>query len=325
MKKWQAWTARWQALFAEPLLLEKMTCLELPLALLARFSYSLLSCRGMRFLAVLDEAGDTPANYRRYQRELEERLSLPVIFFISRLPAYQYGRMVSARLSFITQGGYAYLAHFFIHALPSRERAVPSPSAREQLSPVAQLMVLRQLLFHDVHGLSLRGIAALLAPYSPMSISTGREELERKGLCLYSGASTRGKLEFPMEEGELWAAAQPFLRSPVQKLRYIRSTCSLVQLPLAGESALSAQTLLGAPPLPVYAVGKSDIKALLAMKGVEEVEAEDAHAVIEHWRYTPALLMRPGEPGVDPLSLYLSLRDSVDDRVRQELRRLPHP
>ena len=44
---------------------------------------------------------------------------------------------------------------------------------------------------------------------------------------------------------------------------------------------------------------------------------EDANARIETWTYAPALLA--DGKGVDPLSLFLSLRDDPDERVQAAL------
>ena len=95
------------------------------------------------------------------------------------------------------------------------------------------------------------------------------------------------------------------------------------RLPLAGESALSRQTLLVDGNIPTYAVGKQSIRELFLPGDHPESEHEEAQAIIQQWMYPPEILMQPGGKWVDPLSLYLSLRDSSDDRVIQELNKLP--
>ena len=47
------------------------------------------------------------------------------------------------------------------------------------------------------------------------------------------------------------------------------------------------------------------------------VDRYEANAEVEVWRYDPALLA--DGPDVDPLSLFLSLRNSPDERVQAEL------
>ncbi len=88
MKEWLPWIERWKRLFDEQASVELRPRLELPLALSARFSYAILHRKDTRMLAVRDDGGDTPAHYRRYREQLEQAAQLPVVFFISRLPAY---------------------------------------------------------------------------------------------------------------------------------------------------------------------------------------------------------------------------------------------
>jgi hypothetical protein len=49
-------------------------------------------------------------------------------------------------------------------------------------------------------------------------------------------------------------------------------------------------------------------------------QRDEANACIEAWTYDPRLLAADGR--VDALSLYLSLRDSPDERVQQQLESL---
>jgi hypothetical protein len=46
-------------------------------------------------------------------------------------------------------------------------------------------------------------------------------------------------------------------------------------------------------------------------------EPWEAHVQLEAWSYNPLLLGNVA--GVDPLSLFLSLRDSSDERIQQQL------
>lgn len=123
----------------------------------------------------------------------------------------------------------------------------------------------------------------------------------------------------------LWEKALSLLRSPVQKQLHVRLLPFQRRLPLAGESALSRQTLLVDESIPTYAVGKQSIRELFLPGDLLESEHEEAQAIIQQWMYPPEILMPPGGKWVDALSLYLSLRNSSDDRVIQELDKLPLP
>ena len=90
---------------------------------------------------------------------------------------------------------------------------------------------------------------------------------------------------------------------------------------LAGISALSLRTMIAADRLPSYALTLAGFQEAVekgACTGCRD--AESATARIEVWSYEPRLL--GDEQMVDPLSLYLSLRDSPDERIQQQLEQL---
>ncbi len=80
----------------------------------------------------------------------------------------------------------------------------------------------------------------------------------------------------------------------------------------AGISALSEVTNLAEDRIVTYAASRSEAAA--TEPSIELVEFEDeANARLETWRYAPALLATEGR--IDPLSLYLSLCDTGDERL----------
>ena len=87
----------------------------------------------------------------------------------------------------------------------------------------------------------------------------------------------------------------------------------------AGISALSHLSMLADDPIPTYAMSSAAYKsAFEGGKIVEIAVGNGRSALIEIWSYAPAVLARDGD-AVDRLSLYLSLRDSPDERVQGQL------
>ena len=73
--------------------------------------------------------------------------------------------------------------------------------------------------------------------------------------------------------------------------------------------------MLAEPQERHWAISKQEAQQLGA-----DLHKEFGEHVVEVWRYDPKLL---GENGmVDRLSLYLSLRDTEDERVRKEVKKL---
>ena len=95
------------------------------------------------------------------------------------------------------------------------------------------------------------------------------------------------------------------------------STLTVQTLP-AGLTALSQRTLLEDDRLPTYAVSKKSLPALIDNRIFRQtLGSEEATFTLEAWHYDPGVLSK--HTAVDPLSLYLSLRDSPDERVQQQL------
>jgi len=89
----------------------------------------------------------------------------------------------------------------------------------------------------------------------------------------------------------------------------------------AGMTALSKYSMLEDDPLPTYAMRDKDFVAALQKGEVYGCGGrEDAEARMETWKYDPSILARSGI--ADPLSLYLSLRHSADERVQKEIEKL---
>jgi hypothetical protein len=70
--------------------------------------------------------------------------------------------------------------------------------------------------------------------------------------------------------------------------------------------------------IPTYAFGPKMLELWLERGALTCCpDAEQATAKIEVWSYEPKLL--GDNEAVDPLSLYLSLRNSADERIQQQI------
>jgi hypothetical protein len=88
----------------------------------------------------------------------------------------------------------------------------------------------------------------------------------------------------------------------------------VIEAPLAGESALAELTDVAAPRNETRAIAASDWKALARRFNLERPARWDEPVVeLETWSYDPATL--GSLEIVDPLSLWLSLPDSSDERL----------
>ena len=112
---------------------------------------------------------------------------------------------------------------------------------------------------------------------------------------------------------ELWEKVSPLMLSPVDRVVY--TDHELMEIPSSGESALEQYTMIAAPEKPCKAVSKE-----WALEQKDMLNKYDGNYLVEIWRYDPNILEK--NHTIDPLSLYLSLRTSDDERIKIELKNL---
>lgn len=257
----------------------------------------------------LPAADVSATELREHARQLAVHLDRPVVFVLVGVEPYQRNRLVQLGVSFIVPE-----LQLFIPPFANLTERYQRQVKADKLSAAAQATVLYQLLLHPNEGTLLNQWADRLG-YSAMTMSKVRSELTEAGLCdREPGAKARG-LRFNAKGRALWDKARPVLRSPVRRGVWARFEKLPEGFLPAGIAALSRRTLLEEDARPTYACREAKWDYLLHESKVRVAEHEDeARARVELWRYDPGLLAKGG--AVDPLSLYLSLADSADERVR---------
>jgi len=313
----------WESLTGDRLDLAAKDASSLPLFLRER--YTVFSTRlfgRASFLALETEGWEngSPAEYRKQAETLGGVLHEPVILVLPILPSYARNRMIQMGTPFIVPGSQTFIPNGLIDL---RER-FPQTKARgrETLSPAAQCTVLYQLVHKSLAGISLKQVAERVG-YSPMMMTKVKDELEAAEACKIVRDGRSIVLDFPAASHALWKQVVPRLASPVKKSRWVRWDQPVPSALLAGMSALSRRSMINDDRLPTYALTHKAFNDSLEIGGCAGCrDAETASAKIEVWSYAPHSLCDGLPTTVDALSLYLSLRDSADERVQQQLEQL---
>jgi DNA-binding MarR family transcriptional regulator len=294
---------------------------KLPLFLRERYAIFSMRLFGRKALLAVESEpleSRSPGEYRKDAETLRQNLGESVILVVSTLPSHARNRMVQMHVPFIVPGSQAFLPSNVIDLRETFPQ--PSPKRRETLSPAAQCTVLYHLLRNRLDQIPLKEIATKLH-YSPMRMTNVKDELEAAGICEITRHGRSLILSFAATGRALWERVKPRLTSPVRKTRWVRWSNPGYPALLAGISALSKRTMIADDRLPTYALSHGLFQDFLE-KGVCTGcrDPEQATLKIEVWSYDPKLL---GDQSiVDPLSLYLSLLYSADERVHQQLEHL---
>lgn len=302
---------------------------RLPPFLSGTYIYRRASLFGRPCLLMLARApeGETPAAVRKHWEAMNEYFEGDVIYLVGAVSSWNRKRLIEHRVPFIVPGSQLYLPPLGV-SLRERFGAVGQAGASTLGAP-AQVIVLRQILRRDCFGRSAKSLARMLG-YSPMSVTRAVRELTGRRLAEVESVGREKHLRFRLSGRALWEAARPALRDPADRRVLVarrrgQSRPAAFGGHVAGESALSrytdlADTGVGRRAIPVgrwpALAGEKDVHVLdnNAREGGGRFY-EDRDAIrLELWAYDPAAVV-PGEPCVDPLSLWLSLAGCGDERV----------
>jgi len=260
----------------------------------------------------------SPASFEKHLRMLLPSPEMPYVLVAGDLAPYVRNRLVERRIPFVVPGRQI---HWPDLGIAIRKRAAQAPAAApEAFSPATQAFLVALL----ARRLQIDAPARILAHqlgYTPMTMSRVMNELEGAGVAVTERRGHARWLQLQQNGRELWQACQDKLRSPVLKSVTVwQDALPAKSPPAAGESALSLVTMLNEPRQPVYAVDRGQATRLKRLGLARAPEGEPGSCALQVWSYDPAMAAKNG--AVDPFSLYLSLRDNEDDRVRQSLEEL---
>jgi hypothetical protein len=247
---------------------------------------------------------------RAHHEVLTRHLACPVAFVFQALNAYGRNRLVHLGVPFIVPG-----LQLFIPPFASLCEQFQRTARTAKLSAAAQVTVLYQLFRHPPAAAMLNQWAEWLG-YSAMTMTKVRDQLAANALCAREvGAKPRG-LRFAHQGRVLWDAALPFLCSPIRRACWTQFPKKPQPALLSsGLTALAKRTMIEDDSIPTYACRDTEWKRLAEASNVRALDHPDeASARVECWRYAPELLAE--DATVDRLSLFLSLSDSTDERVR---------
>jgi len=261
----------------------------------------------------------SPTQYAREAALLKERLSLDVILTIAKLPSYIRDRFVKQGVPFIVPGTQMFLPMLMID-LREHFAATADNRIQHRLSPISQLVVIYHILKKPENQEPLGRLAERLG-YSAMAMSKAQNELRTAKLCKVVREGMTILLQFELQGKALWDKAEPLMATPVKRTEWVRWGHPRARAVIAGSTALSAASMVTDESIPTYAMRDRDVAAARSKGEIIVCEGrEEAQARIEVWKYDPWLLAEDGR--ADRCSLYLSLRNSTDERVQKEIQSL---
>ncbi len=291
---------------------------QIPYAMRGGYDFSTITLLGYELIAISPKDSEefSPAKLAKHLAWLDDHFHRAGVFISKGLESYNRKRLIEKKVPFIVPGNQLYLPDL---GIDFREHLRGVRKKRPKLSPSAQLVLLTKLL-NKLRGEAWTAtVLAELLGSTKMTMSRAIDDLEGHGLLETKAKGREKQVHFNMSGRDLWEKAKPILRSPVQKSVFVEN----VDLPLgipAGLSALSKRTMILEPRRNVRALTSKEWKALQKeanLRIIPAASSDMAPVELEIWKYDPKHLSESGQ--VDPLSLYLSLAETSDERVEAAL------
>ncbi len=244
-----------------------------------------------------------------------------VVLVTTHLSALDRKRLIQKGINFIVPGTQLFLPDLFVDM---RETFIKRKQKKEQLIPSAQFILLYKLLHptQNMEEWSLKQLAATLQ-YTQMGISKAIDNLKAFELCTTEGTKEK-YIRFNRNTPELWEAALPYLVNPVLRKFYVDELPHDTYLLKSNTSALPEYSAMTASRQEYRAIEKNMFYSLQKNTALLNMNGYEGRYCIEIWKYDPAKLSADlsYDQNVDPLSLYLSLKDSHDARTEMALEQM---
>jgi DNA-binding MarR family transcriptional regulator len=245
--------------------------------------------------------------------ELESRIGRQSIYLNTEINFNLRRSLVENRVSFIVPNNQIYLPKL---GIVFNERYRKNFKATDRLSPAAQVILLRAIQNHE-YGMVTASEYAKRLKYTVMSISRAFAELQEYGIVSREENWKEKPFMWLFKGRELWDKALPFLINPVRRSMWIMDNGRLPYC-LAGITALSRYSMINEDDFNTYATISSIAKNNLDIVEIsQDSRPADNVTKMQIWKYNPKLIS--SEDCVDRLSLYLSMRDSKDERIQISL------
>lgn len=286
---------------------------SLPQYLREQYRFFSMEAMGFHGILMTDTKGDeqSPTVTGKHLAQVRSRLNRDVVYVRQTMSSHNRKRLIEHQIPFIVPGVHLYLPMLWVDL---RERLKRPQVKRVLCSPATQALILHVLWRPTPDTLIPSQIAKTLG-YSAMTMTRVFNELEAAGVGDYTAVGKERQLRFPTTGKRLWEQTRPYLSTPVKRRLYANPNGKpLGGLP-AGQSALAFYTAIAEPNLDSVALSLNNWNAWSRANAPTVLPFPEPGAIeIELWKYRPETFANG--TSVDRLSLYLSLKDSVDDRVQ---------
>ncbi|MES2651089.1 MAG: hypothetical protein V4663_05080 [Bacteroidota bacterium] len=257
----------------------------------------------------------TPGQLEKQRKMLAEHLKAIIIFVLDEIEPYIRKRMIGAGVAFLEVGKQLYIPELLLELNDLKKQHLNEESRKSHLSISTQVAVLYHLQVGSIEELPLISLAKLFDT-NAMAISRIVKELDQQEVIIIEGTKEKSIRFKAKGNRQIWESVNPMMVSPVRKIYYTDHPLDVEPKVIrCFDTALAEYSHLSPGRQPAYAVSRFDFNALA--EKIELHSHPSGNFRLEEWAYDASKLS--GKNIVDPLSLYLSMRDQDDERIKMAL------
>lgn len=286
-----------------------------------RFTNATLMNHPVVFLHLTDPDEPAAGQVERQLETIREKLHKIPVLIADDISAITRRRLIEKRVNFIVPGKQLFLPALL---LDFTEQFRKVKDQTKTLTPSAQVILLYHILkrFEKLAELPLKDIARKLK-YTGAGITKAAENLRLHNLCQIKGSKEK-YIHFSMPIPELWGTALPLLTTPVIKRVYVDKLPATAYFMNSNTSALPEYSEMVESRQQFLAIDKRVYYNIERKNELVNPNPYDGRYCLEVWKYNPAILAEEvtENSNVDPLSLYLTLKDHNDERIQMAMEKI---
>lgn len=237
---------------------------------------------------------------------LEKKYDLPIIWIFPKMDFYKVRELIRRGINFVIPQKQVHLP--LLNMSIKKEREQPIQQELLDLDPIAIQILIHQILKTDLEGLNKSQLAEKLQVI-PMTITRAIRGILAIDLLHEQQIGQAKVIRFANRE-KLWNFVKERVTSPIRGKVYVNKIPK--NLPFGNISALAKTSLIAEDLLPTYVIHRLEKNQIVQFL-TNEI---DAIAEIELWDRKPTLIHNAC---INPIDLYLTLKDDTDERVQLEL------
>lgn len=262
------------------------------------------------------------AQIEKHFAQVRKTMELPVIGLFNQLEAYNRKRLIEKRIAFIVSDKQLYVPDFLIDL---KEYGIAVKKEKAKLIPNAQLLIIYHMLNNQdnkqLENKTFKELAVLLG-INQMGISRAVDNLKYHEIIEVTGEKEKC-IQFRLVKRELWQDLEKrnLLMSPVLKRVYVDEKPNGINMLRSNTSALPEYSNMNPGTQEFCAIGKNLFYGLQKNNALINANEYEGKYCLEVWKYDPLVLTEENrkQNPVDPLSLYLSLKNTKDERIEMAL------